>query len=223
MTGAGELVEVQGTAEGAPFSRAQLDALLDLATPGIAELTKIQQAPLASRDGRARPGSRSRPTTPTSSASSRGSAPTGRSTWVTRREPRPGRLPRRRGDRRHLPGERLAEGAGGGRGARAARRSPTTPGSRSTPSGGEPGPRSARFAGEHATDEENLAGPDPGDPGRAGGRPDAPGTGAWPRWPWPDGAVVHAEGDLRGNASHDARRARAASATTRSSCRSAGT
>jgi ribonuclease PH len=47
MTGGGQLVEVQGTAEGAPFDRAQLDALLDLATSGIAELTKVQQAALA--------------------------------------------------------------------------------------------------------------------------------------------------------------------------------
>ena len=47
MTGSGQLVEVQGTAEGAPFDRTQLDALLDLATSGIAELTKVQQAALA--------------------------------------------------------------------------------------------------------------------------------------------------------------------------------
>ncbi len=43
MTGSGALVEVQGTAEGEPFSRADLDALLDLASAGIAELTKIQR------------------------------------------------------------------------------------------------------------------------------------------------------------------------------------
>ena len=36
MTGAGGFVEVQGTAEGAPFSRAEMDALLDLARDGIA-------------------------------------------------------------------------------------------------------------------------------------------------------------------------------------------
>jgi ribonuclease PH len=42
MTGGGALVEVQGTAEGSPFSRPQLDELLDLAAAGIAELTKIQ-------------------------------------------------------------------------------------------------------------------------------------------------------------------------------------
>ncbi|MDR0416019.1 MAG: ribonuclease PH [Propionibacteriaceae bacterium] len=46
-TGDGQLVEVQGTAEGAPFSRAQLDGLLDLALAGCAELTRLQRAALA--------------------------------------------------------------------------------------------------------------------------------------------------------------------------------
>ena len=48
MTGDGRLVEVQGTAEGAPFDRTQLDELLDLAARGIAELTEIQRTVLAS-------------------------------------------------------------------------------------------------------------------------------------------------------------------------------
>jgi ribonuclease PH len=43
MTGSGTLVEVQGTAEGAPFDRGQLDAMLDLASAGVVELTKIQR------------------------------------------------------------------------------------------------------------------------------------------------------------------------------------
>ncbi|MBK7722884.1 MAG: ribonuclease PH [Austwickia sp.] len=47
MTGEGAFVEVQGTAEGAPFDRALLDGLLDLATVGCAELTRLQQAALA--------------------------------------------------------------------------------------------------------------------------------------------------------------------------------
>lgn len=46
MTGGGQYVEVQGTAEGRPFSRGDLDELLDLASSGIAELTKIQQRAL---------------------------------------------------------------------------------------------------------------------------------------------------------------------------------
>lgn len=43
MTGSGKLVELQGTAEGAPFSREQLAALVDLAESGIARLTEIQR------------------------------------------------------------------------------------------------------------------------------------------------------------------------------------
>lgn len=44
MTGSGRLVEVQGTAEGEPFSRGDLDALLDLAGAGIEALTRTQAA-----------------------------------------------------------------------------------------------------------------------------------------------------------------------------------
>jgi len=47
MTGDGRLIEVQGTAEGAPFERRQLDDLVDLAANGIADLVKLQQAALA--------------------------------------------------------------------------------------------------------------------------------------------------------------------------------
>jgi ribonuclease PH len=47
MTGSGELVEVQATAEGVPFSRASLDELLGLAAKGIAELRDAQQTAVA--------------------------------------------------------------------------------------------------------------------------------------------------------------------------------
>ena len=46
MTGSGGLVEVQGTAEGAPFSRKDVDAMLDLAERGIRELIAAQKAAL---------------------------------------------------------------------------------------------------------------------------------------------------------------------------------
>ncbi len=46
MTGAGRFVEVQGTAEGDAFSRAELDQLLDLAGSGIRELVHHQKAAL---------------------------------------------------------------------------------------------------------------------------------------------------------------------------------
>ena len=46
MTGSGHFVEVQGTAEGAPFDRRELDALLVLAEKGCADLTALQKAAL---------------------------------------------------------------------------------------------------------------------------------------------------------------------------------
>jgi ribonuclease PH len=46
MTGDGRFVEVQGTAEGAPFDRTLLDDLLTLATKGCADLTALQKAAL---------------------------------------------------------------------------------------------------------------------------------------------------------------------------------
>jgi ribonuclease PH len=48
MSGEGAFIEVQGTAEGAPFDRALLDQLLDLGAMGCAQLTALQQAALAS-------------------------------------------------------------------------------------------------------------------------------------------------------------------------------
>jgi ribonuclease PH len=47
MTGTGGLVEVQGTAEGKPFSRAELDRLLELAAGGLAQLREMQSRVLA--------------------------------------------------------------------------------------------------------------------------------------------------------------------------------
>jgi ribonuclease PH len=46
VTGDGRLVEVQGTAEGQPFTRAQLDELLDLGLGGCAQLARAQRASL---------------------------------------------------------------------------------------------------------------------------------------------------------------------------------
>jgi ribonuclease PH len=46
-TGDGDFVEVQGTAEGEPFSRVLLDQLLEMAVAGCAELTRLQRAALA--------------------------------------------------------------------------------------------------------------------------------------------------------------------------------
>ncbi len=46
-TGDGELVEVQGTAEGKPFPRADLDRMLDAALEGISRLKELQLAALS--------------------------------------------------------------------------------------------------------------------------------------------------------------------------------
>jgi ribonuclease PH len=59
MTSSGGLVEVQGTAEGNPFSKAELDTMLGLAEAGIADLlaaqAKVVAAPPARRDPRGSP------------------------------------------------------------------------------------------------------------------------------------------------------------------------
>jgi ribonuclease PH len=47
MTAGGGMIEVQGTAEGAPFSRSEMQAMLDLAQKGVAQLVEAQRAALA--------------------------------------------------------------------------------------------------------------------------------------------------------------------------------
>ena len=47
MTGSGKIIEIQGTAEGAPFSFDELNALMQLAAKGIAELGALQRQALA--------------------------------------------------------------------------------------------------------------------------------------------------------------------------------
>jgi ribonuclease PH len=49
MTGAGHFVEVQGTAEGAAFSRREMDALLALAEQGCRSLVILQQHSLLNK------------------------------------------------------------------------------------------------------------------------------------------------------------------------------
>jgi ribonuclease PH len=51
MTSSGGLIEVQGTAEGAPFSRVQLDSMLELAGRGINQLIDLQKQALAQAKG----------------------------------------------------------------------------------------------------------------------------------------------------------------------------
>lgn len=51
VTGSGDFVEVQGTAEAAPFRRSELDQLLDLAVGGTRELARVQAEALAAPGG----------------------------------------------------------------------------------------------------------------------------------------------------------------------------
>ena len=53
MTGSGNLVELQGTAEKRAFSREELDAVLDLARQGIEQLVWLQNKALFAEDGKA--------------------------------------------------------------------------------------------------------------------------------------------------------------------------
>jgi ribonuclease PH len=48
MTGAGKFIEVQGTAESAPFTRKQMERMAEIAHQGIKELFKAQRQTLAS-------------------------------------------------------------------------------------------------------------------------------------------------------------------------------
>jgi ribonuclease PH len=47
MTESGKIIEVQGTAEGAPFSKDELLQMMDLAEKGIGELIELQKAVIA--------------------------------------------------------------------------------------------------------------------------------------------------------------------------------
>ncbi len=156
-TGAGKYIEVQGTAEGAAFSRSELDALLDLAEHGIDQIFELQREMIAV------------PPEPAPAVTLRLVVATANPDKA--REIRGGARPRGR--------RRRAAPAPGGRPRgrrRPAPRSWTTPGSRPTALrdatglaaigddtglevdalGGAPGVFSARYAGEDATYADNV-------------------------------------------------------------------
>ena len=154
MTGDGGLVEVQATAERTPLSRASLDELLALPRPtGSRELRAAQEEAVAAAAGAAEPpcGSSSPPATSTSCASWRSSC--ARTSSI--RCPEDVELPPETGTT--FADNALGKARAAAARDRAARRSPTTPESRPRPSTARPGVWSARYAGEDATDEENLA------------------------------------------------------------------
>ena len=163
MTGDGGLVEVQATAERTPLSRAHLDELLALAEGGIERLRGIQE-----RGDRRGLGRRS-------GAVTRGSP--ARLLLATHNEHKRREFERLLGAARAGDGEldalarRGAAAAGGRRDVRRERARQGRGGCAATGGssiaddsgiaaaalGGAPGVRSARYAGEHASDGENLA------------------------------------------------------------------
>ena len=111
MTGDGAFVEVQGTAEGAPFDRAELDALLDLAREGLRRPHRASSSEALAR----MTGSSSPRATPRSSTSCSGSSPSRarhRGARARRRRrrttsrPRPSRRSRATRCSRRAPGSR---------------------------------------------------------------------------------------------------------------------
>ena len=120
-TGTGDFVEIQGTAEREPFSRAHLGELLDLATVGCAELTRGCRLNPSTRPCRGyrwltrAAGSCSRPGTRARSPSCRGSSPGRRRERRRRRADRRARVvprrARRAGDGQHVRRQRAAQGA----------------------------------------------------------------------------------------------------------------
>ena len=124
MTGRGGFVEVQGTAEGAPFTRAEMDALLALADQGIRELVGAQRAALA---GVRRP-SRLRLVLASNNARKLAELQALFAPLALElvRAGQPGHR-RGRGAAPHLHRERAGQGAPRAHGQRPARRSPTTP------------------------------------------------------------------------------------------------
>ena len=164
MTGTGEFVEVQGTAEAEPFGREALGALLDLATTGCAELTRLQLEALAARDAAV-----SRIVLATRNAHKVGEL---RAILAdVRRRPRArggrhGPVPGRRGRgrvRRDLRGERHAQGGRGGCRRTGLPAVADDSGLAVDVLGGAPGVFSARWSGRHGDDVANL---------RAAARPD---------------------------------------------------
>ena len=165
MTGDGGLVEVQATAERTPLSRAHLDELLALAAAGIEQLRGAQEQAIARRcDGRALAAGRLGAVSPV------------KLLLATHNEHKRREFARLLGAAAGRTGARGAAGRAWCCRRRTARRSPRTRSARrarrraatgrvsiaddsgiaAAALGGAPGVRSARYAGEHATDEQNL-------------------------------------------------------------------
>ena len=231
MTSSGRFIEVQGTAEGMPFTKSELDEMLSLAEHGIAQLLRPADGhpgrparpPLTGRRGRrarAHAGGGQRQPR----QGSRDRRHPGRGPGTDAGAPPPGRA-RRRGDRGHPGGERPAEGPGPVRGHRARRRR-----RRHRARGRRPRRRArgvlgpVRRRGRHLRRQRGQAAGRTG----AGGR-DRPGPARRARFrtvafvACPDGTELWAEGRSTGTDHRRGRGATAGSATTPSSSPTAAT
>ena len=209
MAGDGRLIEVQGTAEGTPFSRAHLDELLELAAGGIAEIHALQLRACA--DGRDRPRHDERRQGARAGPAAGGAAS---SRWTA------GSRPRRTA--RPSTANALHQGARGARAGAAGGRPwwPTTPGS-----------RWRRSAASPACTARASAAPASTTPGASGTCCAARGVRATGGARFvcvlvaiaPDGDETVGRGRARGHDRRPPRGATAASATTPCSCRTATT
>ena len=150
MTGDGGLVEVQATAERTPLSRASLDELLALAAGGIEQIRVAQAGSPASCRSQSRREAGPRHAQRAQAARVPGAARAARARPAARRRDVAA------GNGRDLRGERVrkAEAARDATGMAAVA---DDSGIEAAALGGRPGVRSARYAGESASDEENLA------------------------------------------------------------------
>ena len=212
MTGDGGLVEVQATAERTPLSRASLDELLALAADGI---ERLRDGPAGRRGGGrlARTASRVRLVLATRNEHKL------RELAELLRRVRARAAARRRCELPPETGHHVRRQRARARRARrpsppGCPRSPTTRGSRPPRSAGAPGVWSARYAGDGATDEENLAKLLREVPGRRPPRePTCARSSTWSR------AAARRSSTAAARAcSPTSRAATAASATTRPSC-----
>ena len=147
MTGDGKFVEVQGTAEGAAFDRAELDALLALAEKGCADLTRLQQealAPVSAVFLASRNAKKLAEMQRILASTARASRCSGSTTWRrTTSRSRTSRRSRATRCSRRAPGSPPP----------GCRRSPTTAASASTRSTACPGVLSARWSGPPKSDD----------------------------------------------------------------------
>ena len=151
MNNGGAFVEIQGTAEGHAFRRHELDALLDLATAGIAQTVRAAGA------GAAGPVTRVVLASGNAGKLREFAALLAPLDLAARAAGRSSASPRSRRPARTFLANALLKARHAAAATRGCRRWPMIPGSRSTPWAGVPGSGRRAIAGEGASDADNLA------------------------------------------------------------------